>query len=125
LALYLESLKILSGVAAKVGVEIWLENLSNYLHYRPFHYLFTNIKEFDFVLSQLDYPKFALDVGHANIGNEDPFESFMQFNKRLVAMSFSQNNGQKDDHLPLDKGPINYHRIVEMILEANWKGIIA
>ena len=40
-------------------------------------------------------------------------------------MSFSNNNGLKDQHYGLLNGEINYYQIVEKILNVKWEGIIA
>ena len=55
-------------------VDLYLENLSNYKHYRPFHYLFTNYDEYAYIFentSRRDNIYFFFDLGHSNIGNDD------------------------------------------------------
>ncbi|MEO8400316.1 MAG: sugar phosphate isomerase/epimerase family protein [Gammaproteobacteria bacterium] len=121
---FLSSLNELQSYATKKNVPIYLENLSNYKHYRPFLYIFTNEEEFDFILSSTDL-LFFLDLGHANIGNISPQAIFEKNYKRIVGMSFSNNNGQQDQHLSLMRGTIDYIRIVSSIQTVGWKGIVA
>lgn len=121
---YLSSLDELHSYAIKKNVFIYLENLSNYKHYRPFSYIFTNEEEFDYIFSSTDF-LFFLDLGHANIGNMSPQDIFEKNFKRIVGMSFSNNNGQQDQHLSLMRGTIDYTRIVSSIQTLGWKGIIA
>lgn len=121
---FLYSLDDLSRYARSKNVIIYLENLSNYQNYRPFHYIFTHEKEFDFILSETD-AKFFLDLGHANIGNDSPGAIFQKYHQRIVGMSFSNNNGQHDQHLSLKKGTIDYSEIVAAICSVGWKGMIA
>lgn len=121
---YANSLQELHEYADQKGVMLLLENLSNYKNYRPFHYIFTEVDDFDYVLSQIKNAKFFLDIGHANIGEGSPGEAIKRFHKNIVGMSFSNNDGIRDQHLALGKGTINYKDIVSTILECNWKGIV-
>lgn len=121
---YVSSLLYLHEYADKKGVSLLLENLSNYKHYRPFHYIFTEEHEFEYVLSAIPSVKLFLDIGHANIGNDAPEKLIKQFHKNIEGMSFSNNDGIRDQHLALDKGTINYGNVVSEILKCDWKGII-
>lgn len=121
---YVSSLLDLHEYAAQQGVSLFLENLSNYKHYRPFHYIFTEEHEFEYVLSAIPDVKFFLDIGHANIGNGSPDKIINRFHKNIVGMSFSNNDGLRDQHLALGKGTINYANVVSEILKCNWRGIV-
>ncbi len=121
---FLFSVEELANYASKKNVLLYLENLSNYKNYRPFHYIFTHDEEFDHILSRIDV-SFFLDVGHANIGNASPPEIFRKYAHRIAGMSFSNNNGQQDQHLSLAKGSVDYEQLVSHIAACQWKGIIA
>jgi L-ribulose-5-phosphate 3-epimerase len=121
---FLYSIDELASYALKKNVSIYLENLSNYKNYRPFSYIFTHDEEFDYLLSRSDL-SFFLDIGHANIGNESPQEIFRKYASRIVGMSFSNNNGQQDQHLSLRRGSIDYEQLILCIAACEWKGIIA
>lgn len=122
---YVESINILMDYGKNKQVDIYLENLSNYKHYKPFHYIFTHLEEIDYVIRNIPEAKLFLDVGHANIGEGNPAQLIRHFHKYIVAMSFSNNDGNTDQHLRLTKGTINFEEIVATILEVNWKGLIA
>jgi L-ribulose-5-phosphate 3-epimerase len=85
----------------------------------------TNYAEFRHILDRVPDAKFILDCGHANVGNVNPFEGFEEFSHRIVAMSLSQNDGDRDDHLPLSKGNIIYSDLLALIEKSKWQGIIA
>jgi len=121
---FLSSLNVLCSYANSKNVTIYLENLSNYKNYRPFHYIFTHEEEFELILSDTDL-KIFYDLGHANIGNASPKVIFEKYHKRIVGMSFSNNNGQQDQHLSLMKGTIDYKQILTSVQLTNWKGIVA
>lgn len=40
-------------------------------------------------------------------------------------MSFSNNDGRRDQHLRLKNGTIDYKQIISTILTCQWKGMIA
>lgn len=122
---YLDSIKILTAYAETKKVQILLENLSNYKNYRPFHYIFTHEEEFDFVLKELPNAKLLLDLGHANICDGEPVQLIKKYHPYIAAMSLSNNDGNKDQHLALSRGSINYHEVVKTIISVGWKGIIA
>jgi L-ribulose-5-phosphate 3-epimerase len=121
---FLSSLNVLCRYANTKKVELYLENLSNYKNLNPFHYVFTHEEEFDFIFTATDI-KFFLDLGHANIGNPSPKSIFEKFYKRIVGMSFSNNNGHRDQHRSLSKGTIDYKQIIASIIFTEWKGIVA
>ncbi len=124
LTLFLKSLIELKNYAESKNVSIWLENLCNYKHYKPFHYIFTHEAEFDFIFNAIDLP-FFLDIGHANIGQGNPIAYFQKYHQLIVGMSFSNNNGEKDQHFALNKGNINYELLLAEIKKFEWHGIIA
>lgn len=122
---YLDTLYILSEYAYKRNVRIYLENLSNYKHYKPFHYIFTHIEEFDYILPRIPELKLFLDIGHANIGEGKPIEIIKKYHQQIIGMSLSNNDGLRDQHLALDQGNIDYQNIITAILQCDWQGIIA
>lgn len=40
-------------------------------------------------------------------------------------MSFSNNNGQQDQHLSLERGTVDYYQLIQSILSSGWRGIVA
>ncbi len=124
---YLKSIDKICNYANKKNVAILLENLSNYKHYRPFHYIFTTIEEYSYVFSKInsDNVFFFFDLGHGIIGEGEPISVIAEFSKKIWGMSFSNNDGVRDQHLQLNSGVIDYQTIVKTILKYNWKGVIA
>lgn len=118
------SLLELSRYARDKGVELWLENLSNFTKQRPFHYIFSTPAEFKFIFEQVPDLKFLLNVGHANIGNDDPFAGFAAYHDRIVALSLSNNDGEKDHHFPLPYGSMSYAPLLKMIENTGWRGLL-
>jgi sugar phosphate isomerase/epimerase len=121
---FVMSVEFLLNYALQHNVKIYLENLSNYENYSPFHYIFTSIEEVDYLLQKIPEAKLFFDVGHANIGN-NPIEFFGEFHQSIVGMSFSNNNGIKDQHYGLMSGEIDYAALIQKILTKQWHGIVA
>ena len=125
---YVKSIIELAEYAGERGVDIYLENLSNYKNYRPFHYMFTHMEEYSYVLDKLSaYSNvyLFLDIGHANICDGNPIEVIEKFNKKIKGISFSNNNGFQDQHLGINDGTLNYKKIMKTIYKKKWKGLIA
>ena len=54
--------------------------------------------------------KMTLDVGHANTFGK-PEEYFKTFNKRIAHVHLHDNYGDKDEHLPVGEGNIDFGRL--------------
>lgn len=124
LTYFLASIRELQEFAKKNGVELWLENLSNYTKNHPFYYIFTTEEEFDYILSQVPEIKFFVDIGHLNIGNANIYEIINKYIHRIVGFSVSNNNGLQDQHISLERGTIDYIRVFQELSKHNWSGYI-
>ncbi|WP_224970714.1 sugar phosphate isomerase/epimerase family protein [Acinetobacter oleivorans] len=124
---YILSVKELAEYAAAKSVDIYLENLSNYKNYRPFHYVFTHMEEYDYVFNKIDHKNvyFFLDAGHANVGEGDPVAVVDKYHDKIKGISFSNNNGEQDQHFSIGRGTVNYSDFIETINRHNWKGLVA
>lgn len=124
---YLRSLDVIINKAAKKGVLILLENLSNYMNYRPFHYIFTTPDEFRYTLERVkcENVKLFYDIGHGFICNGDPIAVIDEFHSQIWGFSVSNNDGIADQHLGINNGLIDYQAVVNKVVEKRWKGVIA
>lgn len=125
---YLKSIIELADYAKKKNVDIYLENLSNYKNYRPFHYIFTCAEEYDFILRNLNNHTnvyLFLDIGHAHIGEGKPADVIINYHKKLKGISFSNNNGIQDQHLGIGDGSIDYAELILAIHQTQWSGLVA
>lgn len=124
LEIFINSLEVILNYAELKNVTIFVENLSNYKNYVPFHYIFTNEIEISYVLEKLPEIKIFFDIGHANIGC-DPLNFFSQFHFAIHGISISNNNGIKDQHLSFQKGTIDYTKFIAKMIDIKWKGIVS
>lgn len=66
-----------------------------------------------------------LDVAHASFPQSDPPLSFIdRFYEKLAHVHLSDNLGQRDDHLPLGAGRVNYKTPVRELKKRNYSGTI-
>jgi sugar phosphate isomerase/epimerase len=122
---FINTMKEAYAYADAKGVELWMENLSNYQKFHPFYYILTNLEEYLYVIEALDNPKIILDVCHETVGGGDPIEVFLKINEYVAAFSFSDTLGDRDSHSPLGKGVIDYPRLLKEIYKADWQGVVA
>lgn len=118
------NLRALVAYAAPRGVQVWLENLCNYTRFHPFYYICSTPDEIATVLDQVPGLHLFFDVSHAYVNGGDPVAMFRRFHRRIVGMSFSDNNQDRDAHLPLGAGNLPFDALVAAITEADWRGMV-
>lgn len=118
------NLQALVAYAAARGVQVWLENLCNYTRFHPFYYICTTPDEVAEVLGQVPGLHLFFDVSHAYVNGGDPVAMFNRFHPRIVGMSFSDNNQERDAHLPLGAGTLPFHALLGAIRACGWRGMI-
>lgn len=119
-----DNLNELVAYAQPKGVQVWLENLCNYDRFHPFYYICTQESEYEFVLDRVPGLHFILDVSHAHVNGGDPVRVFQRLHPRIAAMSFSDNAGERDSHLPLGHGTLDYAGLVRSITDSGWRGVV-
>jgi sugar phosphate isomerase/epimerase len=72
---------------------------------------------FEELLDGLDDVKVHLDVGHCFVNTDRNLvdEFFTTFGDRIVHVHFSDNYGNRDDHLPLGSGSIDWVKVVDIL----------
>lgn len=122
---YVDTVSKAMDYANGKGVELWLENLSNYRRFHPFYYVFTNIDDYRYLLDQVPNAKMILDVCHETVGGGDPVNVFDELHEHIAAFSFSDTDGARDSHWPLGMGKIDFNGLTRKIIEKDWKGMVA
>lgn len=103
-----ETLALAAEGSAAHGVEIMLEHTNAY----PWQF-----EMLEKLFEQIDSLKFHLDVGHANLSDDGTNKTarfFEKFGNRLVHVHLSDNRGQRDEHLPLGVGTVNWPEIAKI-----------
>jgi sugar phosphate isomerase/epimerase len=98
--------------AQKLGLCVCLENMF------PRCRAFVEPDDFIDIMERFPDLKLTLDTGHANIGTQKGqriLEFIEKFGHRIGHLHISDNLGQRDDHLPLGSGSINFAKIARAI----------
>ena len=117
--LNLESVRVLLSIARQEGVNIAIENTPE-----PFPSLMKSITDFyKFYQDINDDIGMVLDVAHANLNNQ--IKDFItHFAEKIVHMHLSDNNGDRDLHLGIGYGSIDWNNFVKLVREINYSNIV-
>jgi sugar phosphate isomerase/epimerase len=109
----LESLDAVARLAEESGCRICLENLFDRL--TPF----SAVDDFAAVLERWPQMGMTLDVGHAFMDGHgmDRILAFIdRFGERIGHVHISDNHGQRDDHLPVGDGGIDFEALISALM---------
>ncbi|MCP4348404.1 MAG: sugar phosphate isomerase/epimerase [Desulfobacterales bacterium] len=98
--------------ADRKGITLCLENMF------PRYHSFFEPEDFVKVFEQFPSLRLTLDVGHANIGDKNGRRSldFIEmFGDRIGHIHVSDNEGKRDDHIPVGRGTVNFPRIIKSL----------
>ena len=97
-----KSMRELVRYARKKGMKVMLENAAESSEIRHF-------KDFKYVIDRVPGLYVHLDIGHAHaLGGMQGVKRFIKgFKGKIIHVHISDNNGEKDDHLPLGQGKLN------------------
>jgi sugar phosphate isomerase/epimerase len=106
----LESARSLFMTADDYGVKIAIENVPE-----PFPFLMKSTGDFQKFYSEINEDiGLVLDIGHANINNQN--ELFLtKLSNKIVHIHASDNNGKEDQHLGIGQGTINWEAISKLL----------
>lgn len=80
---------------------------------------------FQSVLDEVPGFMVHLDLGHANLASKNMAEAFFKrFKHKVVHIHVSDNKGDRDEHLPLGCGNINWGEMVRLMKSHGYDGTI-
>jgi sugar phosphate isomerase/epimerase len=103
--------------AGKLGLALCLENMF------PRYGFMSEPEAFAEILEQYPGLFLLLDVGHARLGEKSStriLRFIEQLGHRLGHLHLSDNKGERDDHLPLGSGTIDFKRIARALKAAGY-----
>jgi sugar phosphate isomerase/epimerase len=109
-----ESLTTLSDMASAHGLILCLEN---------FEEEYFSVDSLKRILSTVPKMRFTLDVGHAYMKakkTESVLAMVSEMKPYLNHVHMHDNHGQRDEHLPLGVGTIDFQKIVEALKRAGY-----
>jgi sugar phosphate isomerase/epimerase len=107
-----ESLASIIGRAQKLGLCVCLENMF------PKCRAFVEPADFEDILHRFPDLMLTLDIGHANIGacgSRRMLDFIEKFGARIGHLHISDNSGERDDHLAVGAGGIDFLRTIHAL----------
>jgi sugar phosphate isomerase/epimerase len=107
-----DSLAAIIGRAEQLGLCVCLENMF------PKCRAFFEPADFVEILQRFPKLKLTLDTGHANIGargSRRTLDFIKQFGPRIGHIHVSDNFGERDDHIPVGSGTIDFSTITKTL----------
>ena len=113
----LEGLRHIAGKAARLGLEVCLENMF------PRGGWLITAQDFAPIMEAFPDLQVTLDTGHAHIngGTERALEFIRTYPKRIRHIHASDNWGKGDDHLPIGAGTVNFRAIVQELKRVSYE----
>jgi len=96
-------------LSKKQEITIGLENNGEYYQFG------SNLKEYQQILSLVPGLKASISIGHANISGNNLYEYITTFKDKIINLDIHDNHGEKDEHLPIGDGNINFKKIFEAL----------
>lgn len=113
----LESLSYIEKVSQDMGVRVALENMPNM---GPLT-MGRTPEELLQLLSSFDID-ICFDIGHAHTMNA--IESFLPLKKRFINIHIHDNLGERDQHLPIGEGSIDFKSVLEGLSDYQGRYVI-
>lgn len=107
-----EAINQLCEIAKPLGVKLAVENVG----YKGSS-IFTE-DEFVYFLDDIDETAgFLLDTGHAYLNSWDIPKLIRRIHNRLLAIHLHDNGGEKDEHMPIREGTMEWEQIFDVLKE--------
>ena len=120
-----ESIGELLKVAEELDLTIGVENMPS--GFPPMRGYFSRVNEFKELFSRLSSSKlrFVLDVAHTVFRDSSSSHDFInEFYGRTMHVHLSDNLGERDDHLPLGVGKVDYKGAVKELSGRGYSGTL-
>lgn len=120
-----KSLEELNSYLGKIKLAI--ENLPTLGHFGNIPYeLPIYSKDLLYLTKNLDSVGICFDIGHANtLGDAIEFYESIKKGRKIWDMHLHDNKGDKDEHLQLGRGNINFKKFFEQLKKDNYSGFIS
>jgi sugar phosphate isomerase/epimerase len=118
-ALSMDSLSRLTAQAAASNLTVCIENMF------PRCGVYFTPEDFEPLFSRYPELMLTLDIGHAHISAPVPGQSpavdfIRRWGRRIGHVHVSDNHGQRDEHLPLGSGTVDWPEVVAALVAAGY-----
>ncbi|NVM23160.1 MAG: sugar phosphate isomerase/epimerase [Desulfobacterales bacterium] len=115
LKLHLEALNPIVKMADSFGLSLALEN---------FKTPFDSVSTYRTLLEEIPGLGVHLDVGHANLGDDDAEAFCKDLGSHVMHVHFSDNRSTDDHHMPLGVGSVDWRKAVSALKSIGYDGTI-
>jgi sugar phosphate isomerase/epimerase len=114
---FANSMRELSNFGKGKRITLMLENMTPYNPKTAY-----TIDDFDYVIRKVPSLMVHLDIAHAFVegGNKKIDEYIKRFSKKIVHVHAHDNSGEKDEHLPIGEGKINFKKAISSLKRINY-----
>jgi sugar phosphate isomerase/epimerase len=112
-----DNLRHFGKVGAKYNIKIAVENIFKGRVYSKIPDLISLIEEVN-----LENVGYCLDIGHAHYDEVDIVNTIRLMKEKLFELHLSDNAKDRDAHLPIGFGTINWIEIIKALKEIEYKG---
>ncbi|MHC1635392.1 MAG: sugar phosphate isomerase/epimerase family protein [Candidatus Methanospirareceae archaeon] len=114
-----EALKEICKYAAEYGIRVAVENMTDVdilLGRKP--------EDMEWMMKEVDMDNIGvcLDTGHAN--TTKTLKEWIERNVKIIHIHANDNFGERDDHLPIGEGNIDWRGFIEGLKRNNYKGLM-
>lgn len=119
----IENIVLISETADNHEILFAVENLIPLPEHSTYHFIGDNINDFSEIFSSVDSENvgLCLDLGHANL-NEGGIEYIKNFGGKIICLHYHDNEGEKDEHLEVGDGNIQWKKIVRELDKTGFSG---
>ncbi|MEJ2100077.1 MAG: sugar phosphate isomerase/epimerase [Desulfobacterales bacterium] len=114
MALANKSLESIIDRSQELGLCVCLDNMF------PKCRAFVEPGDFEDILHRFPDLRLTLDTGHANIGGRRALDFIEKFGSRIGHLHISDNLGQRDDHLAVGSGVIDFSKIIGALKQCGY-----
>ena len=116
-SLLVENLRYFGIKAKEYNIKLAIENIFQGRFYSKIDELIKLVNDIN-----LENVGFCLDVGHANVDNVDIPNTIKDMGNKLFEIHLHDNDGLKDQHLPIGFGNLNWLSIIKSLHAIHYKG---
>jgi sugar phosphate isomerase/epimerase len=115
----IRSLREIVRYAHKYKMQVMLENV-------PFSHGIHSIDEFKYIIDNVSSLFVHLDIPHAftSGGMKSVIDYIHTFNNKIVHVHWHDNNGNRDEHLPIGAGLIDHQKALKALKNINYDSTI-
>jgi sugar phosphate isomerase/epimerase len=123
---FLDSFARVYEYASSKNVKIWLETLPDWgVDYKSKFAIGATINDFIAIIDRAPEVGILLDVSHSIINDNDPSEFLRTFDRRVKAISLSNNDGGSDSHSSLTSpGVLKLNEVLATMSDLSWSGSV-